>query len=123
MASILGMNTSDIRNSDQTQWVFWATALPLTLVIGLLLLGFTGGLGSLDWGFARRWLPGKAPRRQLSRVPTATYAPSAGKFGDWDGDPYAHPFDGTNARYFRGESLVPPGMRPRQRTLQTNGLA
>ena len=122
MASILGMNTNDIRETDFTQWVFWATALPLTLVIGLLCLAFTGVLGSFDWAFARRWLPRRAPRKRVSRVPTATYAPNGGKFGDWDGDPYGYPFDGTNARYFRGESLVPPGMRPRQRALQTNGL-
>jgi hypothetical protein len=29
LASILGMNTSDIRNMGDTQWVFWAVAVPI----------------------------------------------------------------------------------------------
>ncbi|GAB1206161.1 hypothetical protein APSETT445_004843 [Aspergillus pseudonomiae] len=33
MTSYLGMNTSDIRNTDRNQWLFWAIAAPLTLFI------------------------------------------------------------------------------------------
>lgn len=35
----LGMNTIDIRNSQQNQWLFWAISLPLTsLIVALALL-------------------------------------------------------------------------------------
>jgi hypothetical protein len=37
--SYLGMNTSDIRNLSQGQWLFWLIALPVTgVVIGLAIL-------------------------------------------------------------------------------------
>lgn len=46
VASVLGMNTNDIRTMDKSQWVFWAVAFPLTaLVIGVSL--FTAGI--LTW--------------------------------------------------------------------------
>ena len=36
VSSIFGMNTYDIRNMGTRQWLFWATAVPVTvLVIGL----------------------------------------------------------------------------------------
>ncbi|OCL05896.1 hypothetical protein AOQ84DRAFT_298018, partial [Glonium stellatum] len=34
----LGMNTTDIRNSQQNQWIFWAISLPLTSLIVVLAL-------------------------------------------------------------------------------------
>lgn len=34
----LGMNTTDIRNSQQNQWLFWAISLPLTSLIVALAL-------------------------------------------------------------------------------------
>lgn len=33
VASYLGMNTSDIRGMHSQQWVFWAAAVPLTVVV------------------------------------------------------------------------------------------
>ena len=27
------MNTADIRNMDQRQWVFWASAIPVTIIV------------------------------------------------------------------------------------------
>lgn len=33
VASFFGMNTIDIRNQDNPQWVFWASAVPLTAVV------------------------------------------------------------------------------------------
>ncbi|KAI9642368.1 hypothetical protein NHQ30_009172 [Ciborinia camelliae] len=38
VASILGMNTNDVRNMDLTQWIFWAIAIPLTIIIIALVL-------------------------------------------------------------------------------------
>ncbi|EOA81893.1 uncharacterized protein SETTUDRAFT_173693 [Exserohilum turcica Et28A] len=38
IASVFGMNTSDIRNMDSSQTLFWAIALPVTASIGTLSL-------------------------------------------------------------------------------------
>lgn len=38
VSSIFGMNTSDIRNTDTNQWIFWACAVPLTVTVMLLSL-------------------------------------------------------------------------------------
>jgi NhaP-type Na+/H+ or K+/H+ antiporter len=43
VASVMGMNTADVRNMDKTQWVFWATALPLTVVVIVVSL-FAAGI-------------------------------------------------------------------------------
>jgi hypothetical protein len=44
IAAILGMNTSDMRNMETSQWVFWAVAIPLTVFIVTLCLIYTGEL-------------------------------------------------------------------------------
>ena len=51
LASILGMNTSDIRNMSDTQWVFWAVAAPMCLTGGVLWLAYLGTF--------RTWRKGK----------------------------------------------------------------
>ena len=33
MSSLLGMNTYDIRNMNTRQWILWATAIPVTIII------------------------------------------------------------------------------------------
>lgn len=40
----LGMNTADIRNLEQTQWIFWSAAVPVTaVVVGIaVLLAYKG---------------------------------------------------------------------------------
>lgn len=38
VASLLGMNTIDIRNQDTTQWLFWAIGLPITAIVVVLAL-------------------------------------------------------------------------------------
>lgn len=45
VCSFLGMNTSDVRNMSAGQSVFWAAALPLTLVVILIALVVTDELG------------------------------------------------------------------------------
>ncbi|KAK4210290.1 hypothetical protein QBC37DRAFT_35864 [Rhypophila decipiens] len=47
VASIFGMNTSDIRDMDGGQWIYWATAVPVTAVTVLLGLLWTGELSNL----------------------------------------------------------------------------
>ena len=45
VTSFLGMNTTGIRDTQYGQWMFWVTALPLTLVVILLALLWTSELG------------------------------------------------------------------------------
>jgi hypothetical protein len=49
------MNTRDIRNMEVNQWVFWATALPLTVIIITLCLIWTGELENFWRGFRNLW--------------------------------------------------------------------
>jgi Mg2+ and Co2+ transporter CorA len=44
LASVYGMNTADIRNMPETQWLFWATAAPLCGIGLLLWLAYLGTL-------------------------------------------------------------------------------
>lgn len=47
LASVFGMNTSDIRNMSEGQWLFWATAVPMCGIGLLLWLAYLGTL--LQW--------------------------------------------------------------------------
>ena len=49
------MNTFDVRNMTVNQWVFWATALPLMVVIITLCLIWAGELKNFWEGFAKLW--------------------------------------------------------------------
>jgi len=51
------MNTNDIRNMESKQWVYWATALPLTITIVLLCLAWAGQLQRY-WNPFRKLLSG-----------------------------------------------------------------
>ncbi|KAH8819883.1 hypothetical protein F5884DRAFT_762073 [Xylogone sp. PMI_703] len=55
VASILGMNTSDVRNMPFRQWVFWATALPLTALIIAVCLIWAGEVGNFWEGVRAIW--------------------------------------------------------------------
>lgn len=55
VAGILGMNTYDVRNMNINQWVFWATALPLTVLIFTLCLIWAGELNNFWTGFSKLW--------------------------------------------------------------------
>ncbi|KJK78621.1 hypothetical protein H634G_05996 [Metarhizium anisopliae BRIP 53293] len=72
ISSIFGMNTNDIRDMDSGQWLYWAVAIPVTLLIIVIGLWWMGELGSvLGWLSGRqtgrvsntRYVPGVAPQR------------------------------------------------------------
>ena len=44
---MFGMNTSDIRDMEFSQWAYWAAALPITAAVVFLGLLFTGELRNL----------------------------------------------------------------------------
>ena len=47
------MNVNDVRNMNLDQWVFWATALPLTFIIITLCLLWAGELENFWRGFKK----------------------------------------------------------------------
>ncbi|KAJ5922768.1 Nucleic acid-binding OB-fold [Penicillium verrucosum] len=44
VSSIFGMNTTDIRNIESGQWIYWAVAIPLTVIVMALTLFWAGEL-------------------------------------------------------------------------------
>ncbi len=59
------MNTFDVRNMGVNQWVFWATALPLTVIIIALCLIWAGELENFWIGFRNLWSGNK---RNIARA-------------------------------------------------------
>ena len=53
LAGVFGMNTSDIRNMNDTQWLFWATAVPLCGIFSVPLAGLPRNLEAVVQGFPR----------------------------------------------------------------------
>ncbi|KAK4234084.1 hypothetical protein C8A03DRAFT_38158 [Achaetomium macrosporum] len=62
VASVFGMNTADIRDMDLGQWAYWATAMPVTIVVVPLGLLFTGELANV-----KRWVGERIERWRESR--------------------------------------------------------
>ncbi|GKT48103.1 uncharacterized protein ColSpa_08284 [Colletotrichum spaethianum] len=50
VSSIFGMNSSDIRDMEDGQWLYWATAIPVTILTIVLGLWWMGEMGHLcNW--------------------------------------------------------------------------
>ncbi|KAL1877346.1 hypothetical protein VTK73DRAFT_8719 [Phialemonium thermophilum] len=47
VAGVFGMNTSDIRDMTQGQWAYWASAIPVTVLVILIGLWWMGELANL----------------------------------------------------------------------------
>lgn len=74
--SYLGMNTSDIRNSENGQWMFWIIALPVTsVVIGLSLLVVLKGevLRELLIKARSKRLPTLTRKQGINRTPSRVF--------------------------------------------------
>ncbi|KAF9879715.1 hypothetical protein CkaCkLH20_02526 [Colletotrichum karsti] len=69
VSSIFGMNTSDIRDMEAGQWLYWATAIPVTILIIMVGLWWMGELAHLF-----NWVTGKfrGDEEFGSRFPTHT---------------------------------------------------
>lgn len=46
VAGVFGMNTSDIRDMEFGQWAYWASAIPVTVLVILIGLWWMGELGN-----------------------------------------------------------------------------
>lgn len=57
IAGIFGMNTSDVRDMDYPQWLYWAVALPVTALVIVGGLWWMGELGNV-----MRWITGQHAR-------------------------------------------------------------
>lgn len=58
ISSIFGMNTSDVRDMEFGQWLYWAVAVPVTAIIIVLGLWWMNELGNVA-----RWMVGGRPGR------------------------------------------------------------
>ncbi|KAK5990918.1 hypothetical protein PT974_09193 [Cladobotryum mycophilum] len=58
ISSIFGMNTTDIRDMEFGQWLYWVVALPVTLIVIIAGLWWMNELGNVT-----RWLLGKRSTR------------------------------------------------------------
>ena len=58
ISSIFGMNSSDVRDMDAGQWLYWVVALPSTLLIIVIGLWWMGELGNV-----LRWMTGRQTNR------------------------------------------------------------
>lgn len=65
VASILGMNTSDVRDMDYEQWIFWATSVPLLALLVFLCLLWAGELSNFWLGFQNLWKAGARFRKGM----------------------------------------------------------
>jgi hypothetical protein len=63
VASVFGMNTSDVRNMKLTQWVFWTCAIIFTVIVVLITVYF------VDVPPLWRWLERKGGDRFADKVP------------------------------------------------------
>lgn len=57
VASILGMNTREVRDMQQTQWVFWATGIPLAILTGMFCLWCTSRFNKFKQWFRNHLFP------------------------------------------------------------------
>jgi hypothetical protein len=70
VSSVFGMNTSDVRDMDNTQWVFWVVAVPITTAIVLISLWFADLLD----GLPGRLMSSFNVQRRRTTVSVATQA-------------------------------------------------
>ncbi|KAL1851985.1 hypothetical protein Daus18300_012408 [Diaporthe australafricana] len=70
VASIFGINTKDVRDTDLGQWVYWATAVPVTAAVVFFGLLWTGELGNI-----LRWISsfGTQVRGGYQKIPDEYY--------------------------------------------------
>ncbi|OBT78122.1 hypothetical protein VF21_02657 [Pseudogymnoascus sp. 05NY08] len=115
VAGIMGMNTVDIRDMEFSQWVFWAAAIPLMIIVITLCLIWAGELGNFWKGFRDLWRRREGARRKKVRkaavnfAPTMAYTPmdrssmyNTGASPELDFDPHTVLRERNRSEYMRG---------------------
>lgn len=70
IAGIFGMNTSDVRDMEYRQWLYWTIAIPVTILVIIGGLWWMNELGNV-W----RWLTGRGRQMPLSAAVTPAPEP------------------------------------------------
>lgn len=120
VSSIFGMNTTDVRDMQSSQWLYWAVAIPLTLFVILTGLWWMGEMGNLARWLTRkpsRWSQGSYGVPMASQAVGEEYFASAtAPAGPGGGVKYEYPAHAAAAQQmvdFDGASQVgglgPPG--------------
>lgn len=100
------MNSADIRDMEVGQWAYWATAVPVTVLVVFLGLLFTGELGN-----ALRWVMSFGGG---SASVGATAHSGGGVHHRRDGAGYGHDYDYDHERERRTVRFDEPDIvRPR----------
>lgn len=74
VASIFGMNTTDVRDMPFSQWLYWATALPVTLIV------IVGGLWWMsELGNVMAWITGQKRHRSDAVYPSIAVTGPSGQ--------------------------------------------
>ncbi|KAK3317448.1 hypothetical protein B0T19DRAFT_434993 [Cercophora scortea] len=90
VASIFGMNTADVRDMDLDQWAYWATAVPVTVVVVFLGLLWTGEMKTVARWVGAWFREDEEARMGGPVVAVGVPGPAAGvgagnaMGGDWD---------------------------------------
>ncbi|KAF4455091.1 hypothetical protein F53441_2530 [Fusarium austroafricanum] len=108
VSSIFGMNTSDVRDMNYSQWLYWVVAIPVTIAVIVLGLWFMGELGNLT-----RWLLGRSGKGMPGIYGGQAAKPQTIKPAYWASSPPTQPITAQAVEY-----LAPPyeprhGMRRR----------
>ncbi|KND90120.1 hypothetical protein TOPH_05226 [Tolypocladium ophioglossoides CBS 100239] len=122
ISSVFGMNTADVRNMDFGQWLYWAVALPVTLIVIVVGLWWMNELGNVV-----QWMMGRQPGRATGggglalQVPdkktTFLVAPPAAKADSDYEAPYAEVQEVPMGRYSSEPPAVMPRIRRRPRSV------
>ena len=115
VSSVFGMNTRDIRDLDRGQWVFWASAIPLTLLVIIVSIIVAYNGVNLKYGVAGMFASARAAMARLSpkniRLPVWNV-----KKTQKTGKSVSMQDDGPGP----GNEKVGPGRLNRQETLRPN---
>ncbi|XMA10295.1 hypothetical protein WAI453_003086 [Rhynchosporium graminicola] len=103
VAGIMGMNTSDVRDMPYAQWVYWATALPLTILVITLCLAWAGELNNFQEGFKNLWR--RNPRNYVM-VKDRYESAGTGRRDRYDEPVYNAPLRRSRTIYGSKESYV-----------------
>ncbi|KAM0345277.1 hypothetical protein ACHAPU_006676 [Fusarium lateritium] len=128
VSSIFGMNTTDVRDMNYSQWLYWVVAIPLTIMVIIVGLWFMGELGNLI-----QWLIGRSGKGVSGVYGGPTAVPQAVEPAYWAPHivqpttqvaEYSSPYEPGHGmrRRVQSQAYYPPQSRVyRSRTVEAGG--